>query len=273
MRTRSVFLLAIPVLAIAHATASAQISLASPSVMEHQAAPGESYTGTLVIRNGSAEPQEAKIYHTDYLTFANGTTSYAEAGTTPHSNADWISVQPSYVTVPPHQAVDVTYTVHVPRSAVRPLVGTYWSMLMVEGIPKGSAESRYASAGKRKVQVGIVTRLRYAVQIATDIGGTGTRKVKFANAKAIVDASGKQLQFDLINTGERAYTPHISLELYSESGDRVATRAASRELTYPGTSLRQSFTLGRLPKGRYRALVIVDTGGDDVFGAQFTIAL
>lgn len=275
MRTRSVLLLAIiPALAAAPAAASAQISLGSPSVLEHQAAPGETYTGTVVVRNGSSTPQEAKVYHTDYLAFANGTKSYAEPGTTPRSNADWITVQPSYVTVPPHQAVEVSYTVHVPARAARPLVGTYWSMLMVEGIPKSSAESRYAThtAGK-KVQVGIMTRIRYAVQIVTHIGDTGTRQVKFANPKAVADTSGKRLQFDLINTGERAYRPRITLELYTEHGDRVATRAATRELTYPGTSLRQSFTLGKLPKGRYRALVIVDTGGDDTFGAQFTIAL
>lgn len=274
MRTRSVLLLAIPALAAAPIAASAQISLGSPSVVEHQAEPGESYTGTVVVRNGSNTPQEAKIYHTDYLTFANGTTSYGEPGTTPRSNANWISIQPSYVTVPPHQAVEVTYTVHVPSHAAHPLVGTYWSMLMVEGIPKGSAESNYVlAAGRRKVQMGIVTRLRYAVQIVTQIGNTGTRNVQFANPKTVVDAHGKRLQFDLINTGERAYRPGVTLELYTEAGDRVASLTASRELTYPGTSLRQSFTLDRIPKGQYRALVIVDTGSDDAVGAQFTIKL
>lgn len=274
MRTRSVLLLVASALIAASTTAHAQISLGSPSVAEHQAEPGESYTGTIVVRNSSNTPQEAKIYHTDYLSFANGTTSYGEPGTTPRSNAKWITVQPSYVSVPPHQAVEVTYTVHVPTHMARPLVGTYWSMLMVEGIPKGSAESRYAStAGQRKVQMGIVTRLRYAVQIVTDIGDTGTRTVQFANPKTVVDTHGKRLQFDLSNTGERAYRPRITLELYSETGDRVTTSAATRELIYPGTSLRQSFTLSRIPHGQYRALVIVDSGGDDAFGAQFTITL
>ena len=273
MRKLCTGLLLVPALAAVSTTAAAQISISSPSVMEQRASPGESYTGTVLLQNTSGEVQEAKIYQTDYLTFANGTTSYGEAGTTPRSNAKWITIQPTYVTIPPHRTIEATYTVHVPSAAVKPLAGSYWSMVMVEGIPKGSAESRSGAIAQRKVQMGIVTRLRYAVQIVTHIGTTGSRKVQFASPKTISTADGKQLRFDLVNTGERAYAPRISLELYTEAGEQVAIRAASRELTYPGTSLRQSFDLGRLAEGRYRALVVVDTGGDDVFGAQFTIAL
>lgn len=266
-------LLLVTVMAALSTTAVAQISISSPSVMEHRASPGESYTGTVLLQNSSGEVQEAKIYQTDYLTYANGSTSYGEAGTTPRSNAKWITIQPTYVTIPPHRTIEATYTVQVPRTAAKPLAGSYWSMVMVEGIPKGSAESQSGATTQRKVQMGIVTRVRYAVQVVTDIGTTGSRKVEFASPKAIATAGGKQLQFDLVNTGERAYAPRISLELYTESGEQVAVRTVARGLTYPGTSLRQSFDLGRLAEGRYRALVVVDTGGDDVFGAQFTIAL
>jgi hypothetical protein len=275
MRKLLAGLLLVPAMAALSSTTAAQISISSPSVMEQLASPGESYTGTVLLRNRSAEVQEAKIYQTDYLTFADGTTSYGEAGSTPRSNARWITIQPTYVSVPPHQTVEVAYTVRVPGASASALAGSYWSMIMVEGIPKGSAESRVgaAAAAQRKVQVGIVTRLRYAVQVVTNIGATGSRKVQFANPKTVATAGGKELQFDLLNTGERAYAPRISLELYTEAGEQAAVRTTTRELTYPGTSLRQSFDLGGLAAGRYRALVVVDAGGDDVFGAQFTIAL
>ncbi|HET7552516.1 MAG TPA: hypothetical protein VFK04_14595 [Gemmatimonadaceae bacterium] len=273
MRKLLAGLLLVPAMAAVSSKTAAQISISSPSVMEQGASPGESYSGTVLLRNRSAEMQEAKIYQTDYLTFADGTTSYGEAGSTPRSNARWITIQPTYVTVPPHQTIEARYTVRVPAASASPLAGSYWSMIMVEGIPKGSAESRVAAGAQRKVQVGIVTRLRYAVQIVTNIGTTGSRKVQFANPKTIATGNGKELQFDLVNTGERAYAPRISLELYTEAGEQAAVRTTTRELTYPGTSLRQSFDLGGLAAGRYRALVVVDAGGDDVFGAQFTIAL
>jgi hypothetical protein len=40
---------------------------------------------------------------------------------------------------------------------------------------------------------------------------------------------------------------------------------------YPGTSVRQRIVLPDLPEGEYRALVVVDAGGDDAFGAEYTI--
>ena len=49
--------------------------------------------------------------------------------------------------------------------------------------------------------------------------------------------------------------------------------SAVREITYPGTSLREQFDLGTLPAGRYRALVTMDAGHDAVFGGQYTLKL
>ena len=51
----------------------------------------------------------------------------------------------------------------------------------------------------------------------------------------------------------------------------MAKEASERGLLYPGTSLRQEFRLGTLAAGTYKALVVVDTGGDQVFGGQFTL--
>jgi hypothetical protein len=42
---------------------------------------------------------------------------------------------------------------------------------------------------------------------------------------------------------------------------------------YPGTSIRQKIRLGSLEPGNYRALVILDGGGDQVFGAEYQLAL
>jgi hypothetical protein len=42
-------------------------------------------------------------------------------------------------------------------------------------------------------------------------------------------------------------------------------------LLYPGTSLKQVFSLGRLAPGTYRAVVFADSGEDAVFASQFTL--
>jgi hypothetical protein len=270
-KTRTALLFAAAALTAA-ADARAQISVVGNSVMEAQARPGERYSGVIVLRNDTAEPQEAKVYQTDYEAHADGATIYGQPGSGRRSNARWIDFSPSYVKIPAGQRAEVRYTVTVPQSGSAQLTGSYWSMIMVEGIPHGSAESVRRAPGAKKVQVAVVSRIRYAVQVVTHIGDGGPGKVQFAEAKVLADKSGhKTLQFDVVNTGERAYRPAIALELYSDSGKQVRALKQVREITYPGSSLRQSFDLAVLPAGTYKALVVVDAGGSDVFGAQLKL--
>jgi hypothetical protein len=250
--------------------APAQVTVVGNGVEEHAARPGESYSGTLRLRNAGRQDEEAKLYLTDYTFAADGSTRYAAAGSLPRSSARWIVFSPAQVRIPAGGEATVGYTVAVPAAAA--LEGTYWSTLMVEGIARGSAESTAGAAGAR-VRVGIQPSVRYAVQIATTLEGTGTPKVAFTSARAYAAARGKVLELDLANAGDVAYRPEIRVELFDAAGHRAGTFTSRRGLLYPGTSLRQSFDLGAVPPGSYQALVVADAGGDQVFGAQYTLQL
>ena len=73
------------------------------------------------------------------------------------------------------------------------------------------------------------------------------------------------------NVGERAYRPTLWIEVYDPSGALKASARQERGLLYPGTSLRQTFALGKLTPGQYRAVVFADSGEDAVFASQFTL--
>jgi hypothetical protein len=249
--------------------ARAQITVVGGGVEEHAAHPGETYSGTLRLRNDGRETEEAKLYLTDYTFSADGTTRYAAAGSLPRSSARWVTFSPAQVRIPAGGEATVGYTVAVPAGAA--LSGTYWSMLMVEGIARGSAEST-ASANAR-VRVGIQPSIRYGVQIATTLDGAGTPRVAFANARAFAAAQGKVLELDLANAGDVAYRPEIRVELFDDAGRKAGSFTSRRGLLYPGTSLRQTFELGAVPAGSYQALVVADTGGDQVYGAQYRLKL
>src|SRR3990172_5172834 len=85
----------------------AQLSVIGELSQDRDARPGEKYEGIIVVRNDTDEPQEAKVYQTDYLFYFNGTNDYAEAGTTARSNAQWVSFSPSYLTIPPQSTISV----------------------------------------------------------------------------------------------------------------------------------------------------------------------
>ena len=252
----------------ASSAAPAQIAVVGNTVEERIGAPGESYTGTIVVRNLTQQDQPVRIYQTDYQFFADGTSHFNDPGTTARSNAKWITPTVRSLLVPPSSEMTVSYTVRVP--AGDSLMGTYWSAIMVEGAP---TEAGRSSGGRPQVGVGAV--MRYAVQVATHIRSTGSRKVEFANTKFITDTATQQQTFELEvkNAGERAYRPALWIEVYDQSGTLKANARQERGLLYPGTSLKQVFQLGKLAPGTYRAVVFADSGEDAVFASQFTLKL
>lgn len=267
-RIRSWLPSAVGVALIAHtAIASAQISVLSSTVEEKEAAKGETYTGRIVISNPTTTPQAVRIYQTDYGFHHDGRTMYDDPGTTPRSNAPWVTPQTQRVVVPPRSEVTVPYTVTVPASDS--LRGTYWSAIMVEG----AESSPTATTGRGgQSQVGIGSIIRYAIQVATHVGSVGARTVKFENPTIGRSATGEAtLDLAVIATGDRAVRPKMSVEIYDAQGALQAKAKADRGLVYPGSSFVQHFDFGKLPAGTYKAVVFADTGDERVFASQYTI--
>lgn len=266
MLRRSTWLIAALAACMLPAAARAQIAVLSSTVEEKIAVPGEKYTGTIIVSNPGAQPQVARIYQTDYRFAADGTAHYDDPGTSPRSNATWITPQATRITVPANSQVAVPYSVVVPQGDS--LRGTYWSLIMVEG---ATNEPTASGAGKPAVAVGAV--MRYAIQLATHIQNSGTRTVKFTSPAASKSAdSTAVLDVDMLNTGERGYRPTLWVELYDEKGVLRGKAKQSRGLLYPGTSLHQHFALGKLPSGTYKAVIFADTGEESVFATQYTIS-
>lgn len=248
---------------IAPAVARAQIAVIGSTVEERDAAPGQRYEGTIVVRNLTNQPQPVRIYQTDYRFFADGTSHFDSAGSQPRSNAAWLRPSISSLTIPPGTDVNVSYAVTVP--AVDTLRGTFWSAVMIEGAPTAAP-----SAGAHEIGLGAV--VRYAVQVATQLPTAGSRRVRMAKAGFLPDSAGTRTLAMLVeNTGERAYRPNLWVELYDATGAQRARLEKQRGLLYPGSSLLQRFTFPTLPAGTYKAVVFADTGDETVSAAQYTL--
>ena len=232
-----------------------------------QAEIGETYKGLILIRNTGDEPQEVKVYQNDYLFFFDGRNAFGEPGKDPRSNANWLIFNPHRLTIPPNGTATVNYTIKVPEDPN--LVGTYWSVLMVEGIPETSPES--SKAEKDETKIGITQVMRYALQMVTHIGDTGERKLKFLNTKLLKEEKQRILQVDIENIGERYLAHFLWAELYDEQGRYIGKFEERRLGTYPGTSVRYRIDLSQVPEGNYKAMVVADCGGDYIFGANYNL--
>jgi hypothetical protein len=251
-------------LALASSTLSAQVSVQGSTVHEFDAPPGAIRTGSIPVSNTTARPQIARIYLSDYIFFADGTSRFDPPGSLRRSNSRWIQLSAQELTIPPGATVPVSYTVRVPN--VDSLTGSYWSMVMVEG---AGAPGPTTQRG-----VGLTATVRYGVQVVTHLPKEGTRRVAITSGKLSPDSGrGPVLDLEIQNTGERATKFEVTTELYDSEGTVRARRQQSRGLTYPGSSLRHRVELGRLPSGQYTAVVVLDAGDGNLTGAQYTLRL
>ncbi|HDZ68825.1 MAG TPA: hypothetical protein ENH43_00180 [Phycisphaerales bacterium] len=245
----------------------AGVSVIGGLTHQRKAVPGEIYKGAILLKNAGTEPEEIKIYQTDYQFRFDGTNDYGPPGEAERSNADWLSFNPHRFIIPPDNTVTVNYTVKVPNAPN--LVGTYWSMLMVEGIPKSSPLSTQPE--KNKAKVGITQIIRYGIQMVAHISNTGERKLKFLETKLLKEDKKRILQIDMENTGQWWLRPSVWVELYGQDGRYIGRFDGGRKRIYPGTSVRNKVDLSNVPEGKYKALVVADSGGDYIFGANYTL--
>ena len=268
MKSRTLMLfLSLLIFVLVPCVAESRISIMGGLTHETQVKAGEAYKGVIFIQNTGDEPQEVRVYQKDYLFFFDGRNIYGDPGKDPRSNAKWITFSPQRLTIPPQQRSQVNYSVKVPDE--RQLLGTYWSMIMVEEMGKGLSDE--VKQEKDKVTMGIRVVVNYGIQMVTHIGDTGTHQLKFLNTQLIKRDGERSLQVDLENTGERWLRPLLLVDLHDEKGVYVGRFEGERFRIYPGTSVRYKVDLKALPKGTYKALVVADCGEDYVFGANYTL--
>jgi hypothetical protein len=245
----------------------AQIMVSSPSVVEQTTHPGGRYTGTIIVQNTSAVAQRITARVVDYSFEADGTSRYDDPGSQPRSSARWIALSPRTTEIPPRKSVALAYTIQVP--AIDTLTGSYSSMVLVTS-PLQNGDVMRPHGGR--ANAGIKSDMSYGIQLATHLGGAAPSR--FAMGQLMTGAGtgrGRNLALTVRNTGARAQRPIVSIELYTEDGRLVASQKAQRGLIYPGSSVRQTFTLPSVPRGSYRALLQTDTG-EDIFAMQARVS-
>ncbi len=251
----------------------AQVSVLGSLANDRDAGPGEVYSGKIAVRNDSKEVAQARVYQTDYLFYHDGTNYFEEPGSTPRSNADWVQFNPAILTLSPGETGLINYVVRVPSEIEgQGLEGSYWSMIMIEGIPRNSPESTLGD--NERPQFGLRQITRYGVQIATHVRANANVNVSITGVELSREGLGEPvLQLNFENSGNVLIVPETWLELYDDAGELARRVAGQQSRLYPGTSVAHRFNLSDTPAGTYEALIVVDGGDDNLFGAQYRINL
>jgi hypothetical protein len=264
--TRTAVLCVVALLPTVHLAAG--VSVEGSLIRQYETEPGRAVEGTIDVQNTGFDSQEVRFYQTDYHFTAEGASVFGDPGGTERSNARWIQLSPTRVTVAPSGKTSLHYTIRVPADTL--LAGTYWSVIMVEPL---APRAVLPEADPTKVTVAIKEVVRYAIQIITHIRDTGRREVRFAQVRLAPADVGQSLAVDMENTGERLMSGALWAELYDSRGHYAGKFEGGRHGLYPGTSARFNVDLSNLDAQTYRALLVFDCGGDDVFGLRATLTL
>jgi len=226
--------------------------------------PGGLYKDRIEIQNNGSEEKSVRVYLRDYWFSYTGESRHDEPGTLDRSNASWINYSPQLLTLAPNEKTYIDFEVSIPLSDS--LVGTYWSVIMVEGIiPPDTATSMRG--------VKINTAIRYAVQIITNIGETGKKDLQFLGLELENNGENNVLKVAVENTGEYILKPEISLEVFDESGNSKGIFKAERRKTLPGTSIKTSLVLEGLKTGSYSAILVADCDEDHIYGTNISLEI
>lgn len=243
----------------------ADITITNDLLQKRTAAPGEHYTGVVSIKNVGNRSERVQVWQTDFRWTADGTQYFDAPGTSPRSNAPWIQLSRQEVVLMPDQETAVPYAVTVPDDNT--LVGTYWSLLMVQEITDSFLNPENQNDGS----IGVTAGIRYGVQLVTNLSNLGIGRIAFLHPSFTRQEDGYLLQVEMYNNGEKGMNLHPSVRLYGAAGENAGCFEIHSQGLYPETAKRISFKLPFLAPGTYQAQVIADGGGNDLFGVLYTL--
>jgi hypothetical protein len=251
--------------------ANAQIApgtAASPQVLNLM--PGQTYQGTLRMRNVSDEPRVATLSQRDIIYEATG-RSFVDVNSDVRSNAAWLELQLGDITFEGEEIRDVPFAVTVPADAEP---GSYWSQVVITNDPV--AQGNLPVEGGEGASVGFQTITRYGILIATNVAADSVGDIAFTNP-SLQQTDAIILSVDLVNPSDAVKLAEVSVDVTSDIGESAAQVEFSKVALipmvyeYPNTV---NFNLGRLEPGRYVATIVADTGGSDgVFGVRYNLEI
>jgi len=254
-------------------TAESKISVLDGLSYEKIVSIGEVYQGSILIKNHDNVIREVKLYQRDYLFFCDGSNIYGNPGEDIRSNANWISLNPSLLSIPPQGSSAVNYIITVPRD--NSLVGTYWSMIMVEEIQDEDPILSNNDSDDSAPVFGIRNIVRYGIQMVTHIGDKVKSDLKILNHELVFQQDNDySLYLDIENTGEQWLRLEVWAKLIDEQEGNITDKFdGGRHRIYPGTSVRCKIDFKNILKGNYKLLVILKNYDERIWGINYNLKL
>lgn len=237
----------------------------SSLVIDLEIPSGTSCTDSFLVSNVGKEPENITISLVDWNRETKGEHRYFEAGTLPHSLANWTEFSPIRFELKGEESQEVKFSIAIPKGEE----GTHWTMFLVEGSPEAITTRK-----EGKSLFSVMATVAYGIKIYQTDPATAQRKGKITNLDIATLSKSEEteikVKIEFENTGNTHLEPEGQVEIRNEKGETVATADIKRCPILPGRKriLEIPFKEKNLQPGRYLALAVLDFGGSYLVAGQ-----
>jgi P pilus assembly chaperone PapD len=226
----------------------------SPVLMSFNANPGEIQRKTINLINHASIPQTYTFKLADYEVDDKGKKKSVPVGTSSRSCAEWLTINPSIVTLNPNQSATLDAIITVPKDGF----GTKWCMIQVE-------PSREQSAFEvdKTLATGVLISPRIVILVKQAPKSNKECKATLSNFIETTKPGDTKRSFDVLvkNIGENIIDGRVFLNLADIQTAEEKKYDAQKVLVYPGASRVITLKIdNNLFKGKYALAAILDFG-------------
>lgn len=206
--------------------------------------------GKVVLKNVGNKPEAIKVYFNDLSTDCKGEISYAVPGENARSLYPFLNISTTNYTLQPGEEYELTYQIDLTKNKFES--GSMWTLMMIEVIEPISKET--SSSG---FEIG--SKVRYAVQLITNIGQKNAENFVFSNVKLAKDLDGEKVVVASIdNGGVFMILPNVTIQIFDSKGSKVKDITVPSKKIYPQNCQNFKLPLAGLSTGKYQAVLLAD---------------
>jgi P pilus assembly chaperone PapD len=228
----------------------------SPIRVNHMINKGEQGTDTISVKNDGTVPTRLKVSLADWDTQRDGTPNFMKAANKPYSCAGWIQANPSDFRIDPGQAIDVRYTISVPKEIED---GGFRAAIMIETVPDVTVGQKARS---------VYMKGRIAV-IVYEKAGNPVIQGFASSLKANLKKKEIDFSLSLKNTGKTHFRTKGSITVKDSNGKNAFEVPLPDVPVLPESERDIKVSYDKdVPAGKYMATAVIDIGKNELIGAE-----
>jgi len=226
----------------------------APVLVSFDANPGEIQNKVLTVRNHSNERQKFVLNLNDYTFDENGRKIAVEAGSTPRSLGEWLTINPAFVELNPNESAEVQLIMSVPRNGFK----TRWGMIPVE-----IAREQTPASVDKQLATGVLLVPRIVVLLKQSPRSNQNYKGTVSGLKEVTEVGDEFRSFEalIVNQGDKVLDANLFLA-YANMTTMEENQLKPRKVSiYPDQSRKVILTLNnKLTPGNYAIAFMMDYG-------------